>query len=450
VKETPNDPIKKYNEKQNAIEAKKTEYLVGEPDYKSTQIIGLGTSYEELLAKKKKRKKKMQDFVQSLLGIYSSKPEYQNYEINRVDFVEKLKVGKEKLGVNVTIPTVYVVELSALDGNIIEDIEKLKYEIYDDATRQLIMYTDENGNLVLSEEVSQIIKKYYKKLGLQKEDRARIRRINDQLWITSQLLEQGRITKEQEEKASVSEVTQTLDLQRKRIANAIGAKDTHIEVMTELSSSDPLLRTLLSKEGKMLKDTYIVRDKSTNEYKIVSRNSNGSYEEMDSLVSNTATGERGVVKKRNNPNASGKTVAILGKFHMKIGDRSLDLVIYQDGQGQIKAGVMDRDDKENNILELKSANSLDAKAEKAKYDLTDGDFDNRDNTEYMGMQNNDFLDQKIETAISELRKDGIIDRDLSATEKENVRKNLRQNKDKDMKNVKKAVGKEIEDDDMDI
>jgi len=220
--------------------------------------------------------------------------------------------------------------------------------------------------------------------------------------------------------------------------------------MTELSSSDPLLRTLLSKEYKMLKDTYIVRDKSTNEYKIVSRNSNGSYEEMDSLVSNTATGERGVVKKRNNPNASGKTVAILGKFHMKIGDRSLDLVIYQDGQGQIKAGVMDRDDKENNILELKSANSLDAKAEKAKYDLTDGDFDNRDNTEYMGMQNNDFLDQKIETAISELRKDGIIDRDLSATEKENVRKNLRQNKDKDMKNVKKAVGKEIEDDDMDI
>lgn len=391
----------------------------------------------------------MQTFVQTLLGMYSNRPGYQNYEINRVDFVEKLKVGKEKLGVDVTIPTVYVVELGSIDGNVIEDIQKLKYEIYDDTTKQLLMYTDKKGNLILTEEVSQAIKKHYKKLGLQREDRTRIRRINEQLWITSQLLEQERITKEQEEKASISEISQTLDLQRERLANAIGARDTHIEVLTELSSSDPLLRTLLSKEGKMMQDTFIVRDKSTNQYKVVSRNSNGSYEEMGSLISNTSAGEKGIVKKRNNPNASGKSVAILSKFHMNIGDRSLDLVLYQDGSGKIKAGVMDRDDKNNNILELRSSNALDAKAENIKHDLSDGEVDDLENREYLKLENNDFLNEKIENAIKELRNDGILKRDLNATEREKVRKDLNKNKNKEMKDVKKAVGREMADD-MDI
>lgn len=58
MEETPNDPIKKYDSRKQSNEYKKVEYITDKPNYRETDIIGLGTAYAEMLAKKKKRRKK--------------------------------------------------------------------------------------------------------------------------------------------------------------------------------------------------------------------------------------------------------------------------------------------------------------------------------------------------------------------------------------------------------
>lgn len=105
-----NNPIKEYDSKKkktteflgieenNNIEnITENEYYTGDETEQYFEVIGEDTDYEERVLKKKKRKKKMLAFMQALMGKYNKDPEYEGTRINKIHFVEKLNIGKEKL-----------------------------------------------------------------------------------------------------------------------------------------------------------------------------------------------------------------------------------------------------------------------------------------------------------------------------------------------------------------
>lgn len=352
---------------------------------------------------------------------------------------------KKNCGKSVAIPTVYVVETSQIQESSRGAKELIKYEIYDDTTGEMIMLTDELGNLVLTDNIAKVIGKHYKKLGLQKEDRARIRQINNQFWIASQYNELNIAKQEQKNKTNVSEISQTLDLERENIVLNLGIEDKNIENMKKLDVTDPVLYNLLLKDGKQLDETYIVKEKGQENYRVLSKDKDGNYHEIDSIKDNTLEKGTGKVKDRNNPEAPGKTVGIINRYNMSMGDKTLDLVIYDDGNGNIKAGVIDKDDKENNIIELRdnSARTLDAEVEYIKNDLKDGSIDNSKNREYMKLDIKDPLTEKIENAMKELQDDGVMWSDLKPEELQKVKEIASNKEDVNIDDIKDIIEGEI-------
>lgn len=352
---------------------------------------------------------------------------------------------KRVCGKSVAIPTVYVVETSQAQESSRGAKELIKYEIYDDTTGEMIMLTDEFGNLILTDNIAKVIGKHYKKLGLQKEDRARIRQINNQFWIASQYNQLNNQKEEQKDKTNVSDISQTLDLEREEIVLSLGIEEQNIENIKKLDVTDPILYNLLLKDGKQLDETYIVKEKGQDNYRVLSKDEDGKYQEIDSLKDDTLEKGTGKVKDRNNPEAPGKTVGIINRFNMSMGDKTLDLVIYDDGNGNIKAGVIDRDDKENNIIELRdnSARTLDAEVEYIKNDLKDGSIDNSKSREYMKLDVKDPLTQKIENAMKELQEDGIMWSDLKPEEVEKVKEIASNKEDATVDDIKDIIEGEI-------
>lgn len=366
---------------------------------------------------------------------YSQDPQYENTKINKVHFIPKLNVGKQKLGKSVAIPTIYLVELlqkKQLEKGVKEII---KYEVYDVNTKDQIMFTDDKGNLILSPEVAKVLGKNYNKLGLQKEDQCKVRDINNMLWLSS---DKEALDSMNKDKANVSQIEQTIDLERERLAIALGVNIMGIESINKLDTKDPMLAELASKDGKQMQDIYIIKDRDG--YKVASRTSDGKFEKLKSLDEKGSKGN-GNVKSANNPNSPSKSVMILEKFQMKVGDNTLDLVLYDDGKGNIKAGVMDVNDKTNNIIEIKGKESptLDQGVETVKKDLKDGTIDSEENREYMYGR----LNQQIKRAINELIEDGSMFSELNKSEFEKVQRIAASKENADVQDIKDIIEGEI-------
>lgn len=193
------------------IDIENSDAFIDYSEYETT-ILGEETEYEKNVLKKKKRKKKILQFLQLLK---EKQDRNSNYQINKIHFLEELKIGKQKLKNPVTIPNVYVVEYEKKWDDI-KNKELKKYEIYNDETKKMIMRTDSQGNLVLTKEMEKLLGPNSKMLGLEKKEKIRVRQINDMLWISSQTMLQKSI-KEQQEKVNISKINQSLDVQKERI-----------------------------------------------------------------------------------------------------------------------------------------------------------------------------------------------------------------------------------------
>lgn len=229
-------------------------------DEQETTIIGEGIEEAEKLLKKKKRRKKLIEFFTFLK---KKKKKNQKYHINKIHFIEKFNIGKKTLGKNIVIPNVYAVEYKKNFG-LSNDKELLRYEIYDDQAKRLIMETNSLGNLVLSKEMENVLGKDSLKLGLSDKDKVKARQINDSLWVSSQLMTQEKI-KSDEEKSKINE---TLDVERERYKqNPVLAK---FDIAREQLAKESDIKDLLTEKdclnilNVLLKDNYLtVEDAKT-------------------------------------------------------------------------------------------------------------------------------------------------------------------------------------------
>jgi len=263
--------------------------------------------YDYFSKRRMKRRKKLLEFFGFLKN---SQVQNSAYQIKKIHFLEKIKIGKEKLGKSVTIPSVYVVEY-AKKWEETNNKELSKYEIYDDETKRLIMRTDNQGNLVLTKEIAKLLGSNSKRLGLEKEEKIRIRQINDMLWISSQSLMQKSM-KEQQEKASISKINQTFDLQRERLRqNPILRKFE--QAREELQKQGFLQDKLAEKDYKNImnilsSDNYLTLDDAKTAIKIAQVSKD--LEDNGDLASELTEKEMLKVKERlaSNPDASLKEV----------------------------------------------------------------------------------------------------------------------------------------------